>query len=310
MKKILWLLLLLPGIAAGQIYIDSYKFAAPAAGNDLFLDSFPSASAAISLRQLDKDYTGNIVTIRRTSNGDTTNIGFVNNYLDTATLKTFCGSASTDTCYVRRWFDQSGNNNNLNQTTNAEQPRILTAGVLEKDGATVSVKFDGVNDNMEFTANTPSIANNRVTVLLVIGGINYSDDNGRFFSLYDGTNTFQYLRDNGLSRLHTKATNFQPSLDATEYNTQNAPTVKFLSFVISRTATANDLYVNNVAQNATAVINRVGAAGTKSTVMVRSDEIATTRLNGEMSEIIIYAADKNSDRDQMSANLNTFYSIY
>lgn len=146
--KLLFILCLIFGSLRleGQIYIDSYRFTA--ASTALLLDTvggYPNASAAYSMRKLRTAYTGNCMTLRKT-NGDTINIGFVNNYLDTATLKTQCGNLPTDTCWVRRLYDQSGNNVTMSQTTNSAQPTILVAGVMNKENNEVVIKFDGEND--------------------------------------------------------------------------------------------------------------------------------------------------------------------
>jgi hypothetical protein len=130
MKRILVIFALLCALgASGQLYIDSYRFGAGAPPATLLLDDYPNAAAAYSLRKLRTAYTGNCIVVRRSSNNDTLAIGFSGNYLDTAALKTFC--ASTD-CFVRTWYDQSVNGRNVAQTTNANQPRIVNAGVIER----------------------------------------------------------------------------------------------------------------------------------------------------------------------------------
>jgi len=52
--------------------------------------------------------------------------------LDTAALLSFCGSSS---CFVTTWYDQSGSGNNAIQATAANQPRIVNAGTVEKNGS-------------------------------------------------------------------------------------------------------------------------------------------------------------------------------
>ena len=42
--------------------------------------------------------------------------------LDTTTAATFCAST---TCYVTEWYDQTGNGNNVTQSTNGNQPALL-----------------------------------------------------------------------------------------------------------------------------------------------------------------------------------------
>lgn len=57
------------------------------------LDDYTGAAAAYSLRKIRTAYTGSAIEVRRSSNGDTLNIGFNSNGdLDTTTLTTFVGT--------------------------------------------------------------------------------------------------------------------------------------------------------------------------------------------------------------------------
>jgi len=94
----------------------------------LLLDTYTSSSVGFSMFKLRTVYTGNCLEVRRSSDNTTTNIGFVNNYLDTASLLAFVGSGNG---FVRTWYDQSGNGNNLTQTASASyQPQIVASGSL------------------------------------------------------------------------------------------------------------------------------------------------------------------------------------
>lgn len=89
------------------------------------LDTYPGAAAAYSLRLLDSTYTGDAINVRRASDNAVQDIGFdANGDLDTSALATFC--AGTDG-FVVRWYDQSGNGNDLVRVTTAQQPKIYDA---------------------------------------------------------------------------------------------------------------------------------------------------------------------------------------
>lgn len=81
--------------------------------------------AAYSVRLLSSTYEGNCMEIRRDSDNATQNIGFSNNILDTSAIATFCSGTNG---YVRTWYDQSGNDKNVQQTTASRQPRIYYEG--------------------------------------------------------------------------------------------------------------------------------------------------------------------------------------
>ncbi len=94
----------------------------------LLLDTYTSSRVGFSMFKLRTAYTGNCLEVRRSSDNTTLNIGFVNNYLDTASLLTFVGSGNG---FVKTWYDQSGNGNNLTQTVSGSfQPQIVASGSL------------------------------------------------------------------------------------------------------------------------------------------------------------------------------------
>lgn len=82
--------------------------------NPLLLNLYGGAAAAYSLRQLDYNYTGSAITVRRSSDNTTKDIGFINGELDTASLEAF-----TNEDYVRLTSNYSGANPYPNAATNS-----------------------------------------------------------------------------------------------------------------------------------------------------------------------------------------------
>jgi hypothetical protein len=126
--------------------------------------SVPSA-AAYSLRKLDNNYTGWAIRVRRSSDNAETNIGFVNNVLDTATLLSFVGAGDG---FVTTWYDQSGNGRNATQTTAGRQPNIVNAGVVLP-----APDFDGVDDDMRSTVG--AIGSNCEIMVATNDGVYFQD---------------------------------------------------------------------------------------------------------------------------------------
>lgn len=94
----------------------------------LILDIYTGATIAYSTRKLRTSYTGNCLRVRRSSDNAEQDIGFNGSNLDTTSLLNFI-TGSTDG-RVTTWYDQSGNGNNLTQTTVAKQPWIVSGGTL------------------------------------------------------------------------------------------------------------------------------------------------------------------------------------
>lgn len=104
------------------------------AGGGLLLDSIStSAARAYSMRKLRSTYAGSAIRIRRTSDNAEQDIGFDgSNNLDTSAISSFVG---VNSAFIRTWYDQSTNGDNLIQTSTAStpalQPRIVNAGTID-----------------------------------------------------------------------------------------------------------------------------------------------------------------------------------
>lgn len=86
-------------------------------------------TAAYSLRKLRSAYAGSAINVRRSSDNATTDIGFDSlGNLDTQALLTWTGSGNS--AYITKWYDQSGNGNDVSQATAGNQPVIINAGSL------------------------------------------------------------------------------------------------------------------------------------------------------------------------------------
>lgn len=91
----------------------------------LLLNAVPLASAAYSLRLLTTTYSGPCITVRRSSDNTTQNIGFTaSGDLNVAALNAFIGAGNG---FVATWYDQSGNARNVSQATLGNQPRLIAS---------------------------------------------------------------------------------------------------------------------------------------------------------------------------------------
>ena len=105
------------------------------------LETYSGAAAAYSLRKLRNGYVGNAIRVRRSSDNTEQDIAFNNSGgLDTVSLLAFVGSGNG---FVTTWYDQSGFNNHSSQTTAANQPNIVNAGVLRTINGKPSIYFSG-----------------------------------------------------------------------------------------------------------------------------------------------------------------------
>jgi hypothetical protein len=101
----------------------------------------PATSASYSLRKLSPTYTGAAIQVRRSSDNATQDIGFTaGGDLDQTALLAFVGAGNG---FVSIWYDQSGFGRNATQATQAAQPRIVNAGVVDTQNGKPTMIFSG-----------------------------------------------------------------------------------------------------------------------------------------------------------------------
>jgi hypothetical protein len=111
------------------------------AGVPLLLDTYSGATAAYSLRKLNRSYTGYAIRVRRSSDNTALDISFDGSgNLDTTSLTSFVGANDG---FVSIWYDQSGNSKNATQTALTNQPQIIVSGTLQTLNSKPTLYFDG-----------------------------------------------------------------------------------------------------------------------------------------------------------------------
>jgi len=252
------------------------------------LDDYPGAAAAYSLRLLDKDYTGDAVRVRRASDNTEQDIGFdANGDLDTSALATFC--SGTDG-FVKTWYDQSSNGNDVTQTTTGNQPKIYdtSTGVLTENGRP-AMQLDGTNDFLDSTG----LSETTLTSFHVAKPD--QTNSGDALLCWDGVTGSSFFRYNNTGDMRV---NHNGGFNSTT-NYTAAQNLVFALF-----STSLKLGYNG----ATA---ETGSATGKTTTGVRIGQKGNVDyFTGKAQEVIVYASDKSTDRTGIETNINDYYSIY
>lgn len=297
--RLLILLILLPFITQGQI-VRTHPYYRPfAASCSYLLDQYSGAAAAYSLRKLRCAYSGSLIRVRRSSDNTEQDIGATaNGDLDTAALKTFVGTGGTDDGFVVTWYDQSGNGNNVTQSTAGNQPLIMDNGVVLRQGGKPSIYFDGSNDYLiqsSFTINT------YLSLYMVVNSPSFlvehsananNNDGFYFYGLTNQSWLFRRTNVNGASGGSAWSAN-QYIIADLQYNGSGA-------------------YYKNGVQQTNGTITGTSLSNTSATaslnIMARPS--ASLYMSGYLSELIIYDSDKTSDASSIRSNINAYYSIY
>ena len=256
-------------------------------GQPLLLDLYPNAAVAYSVRKLRTAYSGAALRVRRSSDNAESDIGFVSNQLDTASLLSFVGAGNG---FVTTWYDQSGNGNNATQTVAANQPRIVNAGTLETISGKTSIQFDGSNDNLysNFTDIPQPIST--------------------YFVTTKPSNTYRFIFDSNNNRHYLSNSNTNSNLEFWAGSTGIFPdpftsNTRYLFNTLSNGANSY-LSLNNINFNGNIGINNL-------TDLYLGSRFTNT-LNGNinMQEFIIYPSNQTSNRNLINTNINSYFNIY
>ena len=293
--RLIYIVLFLPLSVFGQGYLlNPYRFE-----QALLLDEYPGAVAAFSLRKLDKDYTGNCIRVRRSSDNAEQNIGFVGNYLDTVSLKIFCAATNG---FVTTWYDQSASSSNGTQGSASLQPQIVSAGSL----------LNGIVFSGDFlpTSNL-SLYNN---VGYICASILFSRSDSTLSAMYGvatpaGLTRFSF----GFSPLNMRIVLRRLDANSATIISTALPPLNSRRLAFCDVQYANNtanLYINaSLAQSGT-----TGGAGNTSATNSNSIIIGSFGGSdfhiGTLWEIIVYNTNQASNRTGIQSNVNNFYTIY
>ena len=264
--------------------------AVSAVTDTLLLDSFPNATLAYSFRKLKTGYAGSAIRVRRSSDNTEQDIGFVSNYLDTASMKTFVGANNG---LITTWYAQGDSARNCTQTTAANQPRIINAGNIEYQNGKVTAIYDGT-DLFNITSIGPSDSSYSA---FAIGRSNLTTNNITFFGrATSGTNIT--LSRTGGRFYFQKSTAYLESSATDNTNAQILLSGISGASIFKQYKNGSEISSSTVR---TGINNNITAIGRYNSAQI---------TNGQIQELIIYFADKDSDRTGIERMINRFYAIY
>jgi hypothetical protein len=248
--------------------------------NQLLIDEFAPKygipfSAWSCARRLYSQYTGNLIEVRRSTDNALLDIGYNSeNELDTATLLGFLGGASG---LVRTLYDQTGAGNHFQQTTLANQPRIVNAGVLDTRNGKPSMFFDGTNDVLTVASSAATYKwlhdttdGTRDQYINIVAQAGTSSNPNAFYGL---------LGNNGTSSLNIGYSTFYDDTAAFSFNNAIRNTV---TRGVANTAVIQSTYNDTVLPNqlnaiAVGTNRNTGPSFTRDVVKVNNSD--TSRLN-------------------------------
>ena len=256
----------------------------------LLLDAYGSSSFAIALRLLRTAYAGDCIKVRRSSDNTTSDIGFVSGVLDTASLLSFVGANDG---FVHTIYDQSGAGNDATQTTNGNQPQIVSSGTLNLINSKPAMLFDGVNDGFNLSA-----------------PISFGTTHSLFFTHQTTQNVSVILGNSSpVANINNDATRL--TYNASGVFTQSAAgawnlSTQYIHSIIRGGTAAVDAWSNgstvalaDLSSNASLTISTIGGRA-----------VGSIPFGGSVQEIVTYTSDQTANQTGIETNTNDFYSAF
>lgn len=290
MRLLVLFLLISLGSQAQIIRAQPFYVKSPTSTYSYLLNDYTGAYFAFSFRKLSSNYD-TCIRVRRSSDNTEQDIFFINNYIDTASLKTFVGNNNG---FIVRWYDQTGNLRNAINTTTSNQPQIILNGNFYYVNGKISAYLDGnrfwslpiftmTNNNYQ------SFVGKRDSVNKVLNAIGSTGSGTRYFAGITSTNYF-------ISR--SKTTSVIQSVDTTISTDQ-------LLFTAVSNATIQQQYKNG---------SLISSNSSVLTISLSTNAIGRTvalgNTVGKLQEIIFYNQDNSSNRTGIESNINSYYSIW
>lgn len=252
------------------------------------LDGYTSGLAGVwsVRRRLLGSYTGPLIQVRRSSDNTVLDINAKSDgNLDTTALLSFCASGNG---FVTKIYNQS-TSLNMEQSTAASQPRIVSAGSLETLSGNPCLNVSTVNQFMVTPTTTTyngSVLSGFVSARLT------GTNNGRLLSA-----TFNSLAD---FNANTRAALFMGAATGTELTAYRN------TYMIGIASAATTLFQASSIWNGTIHRIRAGASSgslasvgafqiNRYLIFAQADTIGNSTVGDKLIEVIIYTADKTSD---------------
>ncbi len=260
----------------------------------LLLDLYPSAEAAYSLRLIRRGYTGPVVRVRSSGSGSPEQDFYAHQITD-GTLTSFCGANNG---HVTTWYDQSGLARHALQGTAANQPLVVTSGILDVDNVGKPVvKFRGTESLVgavlsgvfilqvvKYTTSGPSVYNSLSTRVASSSGFSFDNQVSHF------ARAFGSVSNVGLQSALSSIVKTLLTFRAVDSN--------FGLFANGTSVASSGTNIGYVSQSTQAL-----------SIGYSTGNSGGVAFEGQFSEIIIYGTDRTNQRLQIEADIRRYYSL-
>ncbi|WP_421793507.1 arabinofuranosidase catalytic domain-containing protein [Hydrocarboniphaga effusa] len=277
---------------------------------------YPASTIALSVaRLLNPDYKGPAIRVRRSSDNAEQNIAFVNGVLDEAALLAF--SAGGD-AYVTTLYGQVGGLN-AQRSVAAAQPRIVSAGVIDKVNGRPSMYFNGTSHYLVLSgASLNALRNVSQAAIFTVAQLDSLDVTRIAIAFSGGTSPARQgiiANSPTLNRLSTASRRVDGEASSQLVSAADVgANVHVVAQVMNYAANTQALYTDD-ALSASGVASTSGPGATSDTasltayVGVGVNTPMSGWWQGHISEVLVYGTDQSANRSDINQHAMSFYGV-
>ena len=261
------------------------------------LDAYGGAHAAYSLRKLNSDYTGaaiRVVSVTGSSPYDEQDIGFdADGNLDEAALKAF----AQNNCVIKTWYDQSGNGNDVTQTSVTDSPRIMySSGALTTVAGRPAVLFEGTSDAFPFDNTGLDVGNLSSFAVMKYSnldnqqmglGLSGATGDKRWYAPYLNGGNLNYGYKNDSTKIKTTA------------DTNN----NLHTMIAGATQGDVEAFLNGTSAGTTPLVTGISSAAGIGNLG------GSFHMKGFIQEVVVYSSDQSERREGIERNISNHYDL-
>jgi hypothetical protein len=214
-------------------------------------------------------------------------------------LKNIVVTQTTADGAVTTWYDQTGNGNNATNSTESEQPLVVSGGTLVEENSKAALDFDGVDDYLAKIATFTINGDHMISAVHTpegVGGYLFSmgyNDSESVLLWNNATNYSRYWLSGSGDQLNSAETAVGQRLTTGEF--------------ASGTQT---LYIDGT-QNSTKSTTYSGGNVPDITIGYAVQRAqGSNYLIGKVQELIFFNSDQSANRTGIESNINDHFDIY
>ena len=233
-----------------------------------------------------------------TATADGTHLMFADGNTGSYTISDFEIVSHSSNGFVETWYDQSGNGNDVTQTTSTKQPRVVIDGSLVVRSTKPSIDFGG-NDLLERETYTQGTLSQPNTFFSVAELDAYTDENRKVYDSHtSGARNMLQLNTVGNGQF----AHFAGTVRATG---EDADADRHL-FTSLLNAAASNLRIDGTSKNT----DNASSESMIGIVIGANHNPIENFWDGDIQEIIVYNSDQTSNFTALETNINSHYSIF